>query len=459
MDYLTRFYKNQAESLAEQVARLENELKMLSESEAPASTFRGTGSGQQRFSDLELETQMRRNKRTGFLGAEVPDEKQSREYLDAKAELERRRGAQQTPAPAPARAPAPAPAPARRPAPAPRPPVEQTGPVGSPSAVPTRTEVQRTQAVANATQMPTALPTNVAPGTMSMTDMDGNPIAVQPDTGKTLGRVQAGPSKEERKDLEDSAMNKGAYAPGKAPAPTAPAPANSGSAAPGADMVSRAFSVPARAPGTMTTPSDIHGGRLQPDFHDGRIEPKVDADVQASAPPGRWSGNWNDFINSMRIPAKPSQAPAPAPAPARRPAPTTAPPVPANLYGTPPSGQFAPNDSSLATNNPSIGGAVEPRKPREIQNTPRPDQAAIDSAARQAIPAPRPLPKPAPAPAKEEDFSKFWAGKPRYGDLELQNMMRQFKKTTVGAAEIPDERQPMEYRAAKAELRRRGKIK
>jgi len=60
--------------------------------DAPASTFRGTGRGQQTFSDLELQNQMRQNKRTGLFGGEVSDENQSQEYLDAKAELARRRG-------------------------------------------------------------------------------------------------------------------------------------------------------------------------------------------------------------------------------------------------------------------------------------------------------------------------------------------------------------------------------
>lgn len=396
MDYLTKFYKNQAEVLSEQIARLEQELKILTEAEAPASTFSGTGAGQQRFSDLELENQMRKHKRSGFLGAEVPDEKQSREYLEAKAELERRRGAaKQAPAPA-----------------APRPPVEQRGPVGSPSAVPTRTEVQRTQAVADRTQKPTALPTNTAPGTMHMTDMDGNPIAVQPnkpkqsklspkqfnaaagakqvamevevdadgeymtspsgyaqsptswaarhpshyepETGSRLGRVQAGPSAEERKDLENSAMGRGQYAP---------------------------KFMPPRQP-----------------------------------------------VNQA--------------------------PVPANLYGTPPSAQFAPADSSLTTTNPALG---QPVQPREIQNTPRsPESRAIDVAARQAMPSPVRDALKAPA---EEDFSSFWAGKPRYGDLELENMMRKFKKTNMFGPTISDDKQSIEYRAAKAELKRRGKLK
>lgn len=119
---------------------------------APASVFRGTGAGQQAFSDLELEDQMRRFKKSSIFKS-YSDDEQSQEYKDAKAELARRRG-------------------------------EQRGPVGYPSAVPTRTEVQRTQKVADETGLPTALPTNTRPGTMSMMDMDGNPIAVQPNARK-----------------------------------------------------------------------------------------------------------------------------------------------------------------------------------------------------------------------------------------------------------------------------------
>ena len=418
MDYLTKFYKNQAEVLSEQIANLERQLKVLSEAEAPASTFSGSGAGQQRFSDLELQNQMRKHKRSGFLGAEVPDEKQSREYLEAKAELERRRGAA-------------------------KPPVEQTGPKGSPSAVPTRTEVQRTQTVADRTQKPTALPTNVAPGTMHMTDMDGNPIAVQPKAPKMDPTEFAAHAAEAGGDYikDKSGYIKSRFEPDYTGGGTKP---TSTSAVGASDMVSRAFGIPSRAPGTMTTPSDIHGGRLQPGFHDGRIVPEVYADVQAAAPPGRWSGNWNTFIDSMR--PKPISAPA---APADPAAVQSS--VPASLYGTPPSAQFAPTTSSLETSSPAMGQAV---KPSEIKNTPRPDQAAIDSAARQAL----------PSPVKDvvkagEDFSKFWAGKPRYGDLELQNMMRQHKRTGFMGSEIPLEKQPIEYRAARAELMRRGKLK
>ena len=92
MDYLTNFYKNKAQILSEQVARLEAQLAALQE-DAPASTFSGTGQGQQTFSDEQLRDQMRQHKRTGLFGAQVDDDKQDQEYRDASAELNRRSSA------------------------------------------------------------------------------------------------------------------------------------------------------------------------------------------------------------------------------------------------------------------------------------------------------------------------------------------------------------------------------
>lgn len=407
MDYLTKFYKNQAEVLTEQIKFLEMQLNALMESEAPASTFSGTGAGQQRFSDEELETQMRKHKRSGFLGAEIADEKQSREYLDAKAELERRRGAK------------PAPAPARQAAP--RPPVEQMGPVGSPSAVPTRTEVQRTQAVADETGLPTALPTNVRPGTMGMEDMDGRPISVQPrekkpmapknfnqkasinqqameadvdadgeyvigsdgyaksptswrerytsnypTTPRKLGAVQAGPSAAERQDLEDSAMGKGKYK---------------------SENVKKAE--------TQTA-----------------WERKVAMDTAVEKAIG---SRWYEAERGARTPAKP--------------------------------------DVSTWAQKVALDSAEEAMRPTKWWET----QRAIRTPAKPDV-SPKPQFAMA-APEAEEDFSDFWAGKPRYGDLELEDMMRKHKRTNMFGPAIPDEKQSREYRAAKAELKKRGKLK
>ena len=92
MDYLTNIYKNKAQILSEQVARLEAQLAALQE-DAPASTFSGTGQGQQTFSDEQLRDQMRQHKRTGLFGAQVDDDKQDQEYRDASAELNRRSSA------------------------------------------------------------------------------------------------------------------------------------------------------------------------------------------------------------------------------------------------------------------------------------------------------------------------------------------------------------------------------
>jgi hypothetical protein len=89
MDRLTKFYKHKSEVLMEKLNVLENELNYLKE-DAPASVFKGTGEGQQAFSDTELEDQMKKFKKGGLL-QKVEDENQTQEYKDAKAELDRRR--------------------------------------------------------------------------------------------------------------------------------------------------------------------------------------------------------------------------------------------------------------------------------------------------------------------------------------------------------------------------------
>ena len=58
--------------------------------------------------------------------------------------------------------------------------------------------------------------------------------------------------------------------------------------------------------------------------------------------------------------------------------------------------------------------------------------------------------------ASAEDFSAFWSGKPYYQELTLRNMMRNHKRTNLFGPEVPLEKQPIEYRAARAELIRRG---
>lgn len=162
MHYLAKLYKHRAEQLQEQVKILEQKLNSLQE-EAPLFTFKKGAQNQPYMSDDELRKQMTWHKTSGLFGSEVAYDKQSQEYRDAKEELDRRA------AEAAAKSAKPAPA-------APAPKAEKPGK----SALPTATEVKKTQEVADKTQMPTALPTNVSPGTMNMTDMDGRPIAVQP---------------------------------------------------------------------------------------------------------------------------------------------------------------------------------------------------------------------------------------------------------------------------------------
>lgn len=97
MNQITNIYRLQAQKLQEQLSSLENELKQLTEDQAPAMVFSGTGQGQKRFSDQELEDQIRQNRRTGMFGAKVEDEKQNQAFKDAQAELARRRGGQNQP--------------------------------------------------------------------------------------------------------------------------------------------------------------------------------------------------------------------------------------------------------------------------------------------------------------------------------------------------------------------------
>lgn len=86
MNYLTNHYKN----LCEQYQSKINILQNLLNEDAPASTFSGTGQGQQTFSDDQLRDQMKQNRRTGLFGAEVADDKQNQAFRDAQAELARR---------------------------------------------------------------------------------------------------------------------------------------------------------------------------------------------------------------------------------------------------------------------------------------------------------------------------------------------------------------------------------
>jgi len=89
MNYLTNHYRN----LCEQYQSKINILKNLLNEDAPASTFSGTGQGQQTFSDEQLRDQMKQNKRSNAFGPAISDDKQNQAYRDAQAELARRQGA------------------------------------------------------------------------------------------------------------------------------------------------------------------------------------------------------------------------------------------------------------------------------------------------------------------------------------------------------------------------------
>ena len=89
MNYLTNHYKN----LCEQYQSTINILQNLLNEDAPASTFSGTGQGQQTFSDEQLRDQMKQNKRSNAFGPAISDDKQNQAYRDAQAELARRQSA------------------------------------------------------------------------------------------------------------------------------------------------------------------------------------------------------------------------------------------------------------------------------------------------------------------------------------------------------------------------------
>jgi hypothetical protein len=417
MDYLTKFYKNQSEVLAEQIRFLEQTLESLYENSPPGYSFTAGNQNAPRQSDDDLETRARQIRKTGLFGAKIADENQTQEYRDIQNELARRRG--QAPAPAQNRAPAPAqnraPAPVRRP-------VDQMGPQGSPSAVATSREVQRAQQVADETGLPTALPTNVTPGTQYITDMDGNPIAVQPsaprpmsardfnlqaqanqqamevDDGSSdedyiysggyaqspeswrsryplnyppdvsMGRVQAGDSPEARQDLEDAAMGRGQYKPPQVP-------------------LSNRF-----------------------------IQPK----------PGM---NRSMFDTGTR-----------------------------GGYDTPPSPSFV---------QPSRGTSTT----TETEPAPRPGMISRSYEKPAPVTKPRINPPIKPSAVMDEvpageDFSSFWNKRLHGGDvktymrdIDLMDMMKQNKRSNLFGPAISDDKQTIEYRAAQAELRRRGKLK
>jgi len=94
MDQLTNFYKNKSEVLAEQLKNLEAKINSLIE-QAPASTFKA-GSTNPAFSDDQLRDQMRHHKKTSLF-KQYSDDEQTKEYTDAKKELDRREAAKNAP--------------------------------------------------------------------------------------------------------------------------------------------------------------------------------------------------------------------------------------------------------------------------------------------------------------------------------------------------------------------------
>jgi hypothetical protein len=114
MDYLTNYYKNQAEQLQEQLNLLQSKLKSLQEDVFNPS-WGGPGIPDTEAGTIELENMARQKKRTSLFGPV----KQSKEWEELNAEIERRRGrGRSKPAPEPAPAPEPEAVLARWPEPA-----------------------------------------------------------------------------------------------------------------------------------------------------------------------------------------------------------------------------------------------------------------------------------------------------------------------------------------------------
>jgi hypothetical protein len=90
MDYLTRFYKNQSEILAEKVKVLEEML--LSEASPPDRNFRKGDTSQSAWSTSELESRAGKIKKGGIF-QQVDDKDQSQEWKDIQAELASRKSA------------------------------------------------------------------------------------------------------------------------------------------------------------------------------------------------------------------------------------------------------------------------------------------------------------------------------------------------------------------------------
>jgi hypothetical protein len=417
MDYLAKFYKNQSEVLTEQIKFLENELNSLME-DAPASIFRGTGSKQQAFSDSELEDQMRRFKKSSIFKS-YSDDEQSQEYKDAKAELDRRRG-------------------------------EQRGPVGFPSAVPTRTEVQRTQRVADETGLPTALPTNTRPGTMSMMDMDGNPIAVQPKAKKPSAAEfnDEAPAKQEATEQDFDVGGEYKYSGGYAQSPTSWSNRYP-------SKYEQPKQKPAMSPKDFNQTASVNQQAMDVVYDDGG-DYNYSADGYAQSPTRwreRYPGNYEQPAPNRFMPPKPSLNRSMFDTETK------------SLYTEKPTPSLAPRSrggSYINEPNPSIKGpAINPNsnmQPSDIRVVP---PSPIENLARSAA-----FGKPAVQAPSEDDFSSFWKERLSGGDVktymrdsDLEDMMRQNKKTNMFGPAVSDDKQTKAYRAAKAELKRRGKIK
>ncbi len=104
--------------------------------------------------------------------------------------------------------------------------------------------------------------------------------------------------------------------------------------------------------------------------------------------------------------------------------------------------QFIPwsSDTSKLSTTPVF--TLQPSQPLTQSATQPPTQSALAEE----------------SPSIRSNLSDFWDGKPFYSDLSLRKMMRDHKRSNLFGPEVALEDQPIEYRAARAELIRRGAL-
>jgi hypothetical protein len=244
------------------------------------------------------------------------------------------------------------------------------------------------------------------------------------------------------------------------------------------DMISRTMSMPGSVARQTFSPGTLGGNApslsaVRPSAN----TPEARKDLEQRA---MGMGKYAPSAQAS-APAASPMAPSPVRIQTGAPATSQVPPpawIPTSLFATPPSGQYTPTNTSLATSNPDIGApvassdiSIDPNRNKVMnqvmpvaKDTLRPPVADVVNPRSSVVnPSFRKPPAQAPVPAGE-DFSEFWKKKGHgqarlHTDKELEEMMFRNKRSNMFGPAIPDEKQSVEYRAAKAELMKRGKLK